>query len=580
MDATNRRVAAGATLQGLIGAACCGLLFESIVLLLLYASSDLSIARPWRLLRAGETAAATVLVALGTGLILLRTPLLRSWARGEAVLVYAVSGLAFCLYPIFLAVSVSAIRTCAPHGRGRPARVTSFGTVILVLAALMVPSQEQPTGTGKPDILFFSVDTLRADHLGCYGYPLPTSPALDRLCEESIVFEQAMAPAPSTIPSYTSIMTGMWQRDHGVYSNYHKADDLLIMLAERLGTQGYVTASITEGSFPGTFANLAQGFDYVIQRGVTARTPMYSPSEAIRTLVHVIQTALAERLRWDLSATSNAAERWLYELRGRGPVFVHFYWPYPHQPYRPPPRYLERLPRLQVEADVSDAVHNYDGEILYTDRQIERILDVLRETGRYKDAWIFFTADHGEELGRVVADSTGNAERYFGHSRYLYDSSVRVPLFIRPPASVALPPRRVHEVVSTASIAATIYEVAEVERTKKMLAPLPLGAGQLGEAYAFSVTRSPVKPVDLVSIRTPEWRLVETRRPEPRIELYRTEDEGELENLVESEPEVARSLLERLQAWEPPGPTLVGDPEVLNLTDRERERLEALGYLM
>jgi arylsulfatase len=420
------------------------------------------------------------------------------------------------------------------------------------------------------------VDTLRADHLGCYRYSRDTSVQLDRLCEESIVFEKAMAPAPYTIASYTSILTGLYQRDHRVYSNYQKADESLETLPERLQAHGYRTAAILEGSFPGTFANLDQGFDLVIQRGVVARSSLPSLSETGRSLFHATRSIAAGQLRWNISVTTDAAERWLREQTLEQPLFVHFYWPFPHQPYHPPAEHLKTLP-LPTPGDLdSDRIRAYDGEILFTDAQMGRLFDVLRELGLWNESWIVFTADHGEELGRAVPNGEGGTMHYWGHSRYLFDSSLHVPLIIRPPRSHAFAPRRTGTVVTTASIATTLLDAAGVPRPENLVGPLPLQSDDPYDEIVVSVSRSSLKPVDVVSVRTSEWRLIETRKPERSIQLYRYRDGDESPDLAASETDRVAELLEQLRAVEPEGSVL---REEISITDRERERLEALGYV-
>ena len=116
------------------------------------------------------------------------------------------------------------------------------------------------------------------------------------------------------------------------------------------------------------------------------------------------------------------------------------------------------------------------------------------EKERIGDAWILFTADHGEELGRRVRDPSGEETTYYGHSRYLFDSSVRVPLLVRPPEDSGLSPRRISTVVSITSIAATVLRAAGLTVETALLPELPLEEGTGGRA--FSVARSPVKPLD------------------------------------------------------------------------------------
>lgn len=593
-----------AALQGIAIALCWAVFLESSFLLQRSLGAGFALPVLPALQRVAETAACVVLVALVVGWAWTRVSPSR---RVSAVAVYAAAGVAFCFWlgivswvlvpedesirlstdPLMQrwksALLATALYPILAFGLARllestwAKRVPPVVAVLGVAALAATGPSENAQGT-RPDVFLFSVDTLRADHLGCYGYPLPTSPALDELCAESVVFERAMAPAPSTIPSYVSMMTGLWQHEHGVFSNYEKAGEGLVTVAERLRDAGYTTAAILEGSFPGTFSNLDQGFDFVIQRGITAQSITWSPAEALRSVYWAVRSFTGERLHWDVSVTTEAAERWLNEMRHQHPLFVHFYWPYPHDPYTPPQRYQDTLPKPAADPEVADAVGRYDAEVLYTDRQLAQLLGALRELGRYEDAWIVFTADHGEELGRVVASENGTQARFFGHNLYLYDSSIHVPLIARPPLDASIEPRREERVISITALAPTLTEMAGLSPLPKQMPPLPLHANDAYSADAFSITRSSLKPVHLVSIRTRNWRLVETRKPKYDLELYREDDVDESDNLAGREPEVVESLLERLRASAPR--TGEGEVRTPELSDRERERLEALGYLM
>jgi arylsulfatase A-like enzyme len=465
----------------------------------------------------------------------------------------------------------------APPRRGVSAAMA--GVLGATLAVALAPSgpfaKERP-----PDVFLFSVDTLRADHLGCYGYTLPTSPAVDAFCEEAVVYETAMAPASATIPSYTSLFTGTLQRTHRVYTNFDKADPSLVTLAERLRDEGYRTAAFLEGTFPGSFANLGQGFDVLVQRGITAATPIYTPSEGLRSLARSFVSVVGERLGADLSVTTWASTDWLQSLPANVSVFAHFYWPYPHDPYTPPRRYLELVsPRDDLPEEIRGEVHKYDAEIRFTDIQFGRVLDVLRQVGRYDDAWIVFTADHGEELGRMVTEDEGVPRLVFGHSRYLFDASVHVPLIVKPPRATRFEPGRERSVVSTASLASTLLLGLGIPGADRLVGPLPgavAGDGAFG--VAFSIARNPSRSFDRASVRHGDWRLIETRRPTRQLELLRYRDGLESEDLSVQEPQITRDLQRLLHTLDPPG-SEAGGGGAADLSERERRMLEELGYV-
>jgi arylsulfatase A-like enzyme len=604
------------SLVGFLLAACFGVAAESLVLIAQMLDSGYVISLSGRFERVAWVGAASVSIA---AIFAIPRFWFKRWSDGSSrqhVVFLAVSGFCAPLWmlgvfligspdaasirltgdPILLrarAIAMATVfvpligfllyrRLSGILGNG-PIRLAQGVPIVAILSLVtlaLVPGRSDVEGR-FPDIFIISVDTLRADHLGCYGYPLPTSPEIDEFCGESIVFENAMAPAPATIPSYTSIMTGMLQDGHGVYSNYQKAGAELVTLAELLSDVGYVTGAIIDGSFPGTFANVGQGFGEVVQRGITARSAVFSLSEGLRSMASAPVGALAERFRWEMSPTTHAVERWLSEVPGDRPVFAHFYWPFPHDPYTPPTRFLEELPRPDADPEIIDMIHHYDAEIRFADVQIGRVLDSLRRQRRYQEAWVIFTADHGEELGRWVQDDSGERSRYTGHNRYLFDSSLRVPLVLRPPVSAGVAPRREKSIVSTASIASTILAASGVGAGYEMVLPLPVEPTETMEDRAFSVARSPIKPVDLVSVRKGKWRLIEQRKPEKTLELYSYESGVESPNVAADHPELVLELLGEIHSWDPPDP---GSGSVLEdgapgISDRERERLEALGYV-
>ena len=198
---------------------------------------------------------------------------------------------------------------------------------------------------------------------------------------------------------------------------------------------------------------------------------------------------------------------------------------------------------------------------------------------RLDEAWIVFVADHGEELGRVVEHRDGRKVPYFGHSRFLYDSSVRVPLIIRPPKSVALRARRERRVVSTESLAATFLDIAGLEASESMAPALPLDPAADYPAAVFSVARDtsqgPVPSNDPVtsSIRTDSHRLIRYYRPAAPDELVTYESSGG----ARAAEEQAARLGELLEAWE--SYEFQNEAVDREISERERRLLESLGYL-
>lgn len=281
-----------------------------------------------------------------------------------------------------------------PLSRGRRAfRVLAFGC--LVLAA----------GCGKRDplnVLLITVDTLRADHLGCYGYSPARTPQIDRLAQEGVRATNAAAVAPITLPSHASILTGLLPPAHGVRDNgsYALGDDA-VTLAERLKAAGYSTHAAVSALVLNRRYNLAQGFDSYdddLWAEDAPRLFMIRDRPAAKT---------AERVAGWLDTWDSQNRR-----GPRRPFFVwtHFYDP--HQPYELPPGDRVRFPTP------------YDGEIAAVDRGVGRILDELERLGVLDDTLVILTADHGESLGE-------HGEKT--HAIFVYDSTIHVPLIVRHP---------------------------------------------------------------------------------------------------------------------------------------------------
>jgi len=277
----------------------------------------------------------------------------------------------------------------------------------------------------KPDILLYVVDTLRADHLGCYGYERNTSLQLDRMAEESTVFQNAYTTASWTKPGGASIITGLLPKNHKVMAHDDRLSDKLVTLAEVLRGQGYYTVGfVTNFSISSAFG-YDQGYDlfreFIDSRPVTQNV---QSDEVNETLLPFLRDYLS--------------------LEERKPLFLLVWTLDPHDPYTPPDelknlfgieqfspintdngQLLYKIQSGEIQPTVSQVefiTARYDQEILLNDRSFGQVLELMKELRSYDDAVIVFTSDHGEEFfehGGV------------GHGRTLYNELVRVPLVIK-----------------------------------------------------------------------------------------------------------------------------------------------------
>lgn len=318
------------------------------------------------------------------------------------------------------------------------AHCRSLVVPLLVLCAAL--GCGAPPAERRPGILLVSIDTLRPDHLGCYGYAPPTSPAIDRFCAESVVFERASAHAPSTLPSHASMLTSLLPHHHGAsFESKRALPDDILTLAEVVAAAGYRTAALTGGGQIDPLFGLGQGF------------------EDYRVLA-------AD----DFAATVDAGLEWLDRV-GASPFFLFLHSYQVHHPYDPAPEILAQFEsgyegpfpdHTSVEtirainaaggelpaADLRHIVATYDAEIREVDNAFATLVDGLRQRGLWDSTLVVFTSDHGEEFGE---------HGFVGwHSHSLYEELLRVPLVIKLPAGREAG-RRVDSLVRSIDIAPT-----------------------------------------------------------------------------------------------------------------------------
>jgi len=319
------------------------------------------------------------------------------------------------------------------------------GRVPFLLALACAAACGGPAAPAR-GVVLITCDTLRADRLGFMGCPRATSPNLDALAQESLVFDTAWSTAPLTGPALAALLTGRPPEELGLSDNRQVLAPEAETLAERLSARGIDTAAIVSNwvlrrrpELPG--AGVQQGFAHFDDRMDT---------------LEPARPDLRERLA---PATTDAAIAWLDARSDARPFFLWVHYQDPHGPYTPPADCLgaedgatDGEPRLEVGTDqrgagtlpeyqaVDDerrpAVYRrrYEAEIRFFDRELGRLLGHLRATGELERALVVFTADHGESLG----------ERgfFFSHGQHLHRELVQVPLLVRPPGGAREPHTR------------------------------------------------------------------------------------------------------------------------------------------
>jgi arylsulfatase A-like enzyme/predicted Zn-dependent protease len=421
-------------------------------------------------------------------------------------------------------------------------------SIIVASAAAWFVWQNGWGGLARPrplSVLLVSVDTLRADRLGSYGYKAASTPVLDRLAARGLRFAQAATVAPLTLPAHASLLSGTFPTFHGVRDNgsFYLGDDSTT-LAEVFKARGYRT-----GGFVGAFVldhrwGIAQGFDHYFDEFDLSRYEMSVGLDAAqRPGSEVVDSALA----WLGAGGDQPFLAW-----------VHLYDP--HSPYTPPEPYRSQFPATMHGA--------YDGEVAATDAQIGRLLEYLEASGRLDSTIVVVVGDHGESLGE-------HGEQQ--HGFFVYDAAVHIPLIVAGPG---VPVRTVNEQVRIVDVMPTILDLvgADVPAEVQGASLMPLARGERLDLLGFSETWYPRYHYgwsELTAVRDGRYKFIAA----PRRELYDTQtDPGETRDLSTANPRLAdaleaalRDMAARTAAATTQAPRPM-DPEV-------EDRLRALGYV-
>ncbi len=449
------------------------------------------------------------------------------------------------------------------------------------------------------NILLISLDTLRADHLGCYGDPRTISPTIDNLARRGVLFKSAIAQSPWTLPSHMSILTGLYPAVHGVGSSNWELSKDSVTLAELLKSNGYHTAAFVDGGYLGRKYGYGQGFDlYDDQGGHIA----IINKKAMKFIKNHFQDKFF--------------------------LFMHVYDI--HGPYDPPKPYQrmyytgnERDPHnhsldfakeidyhsYQKFGDITDIDFikaAYAGEVTYVDHQLAALFALLEKLGIFDNTLVIVLSDHGESLFEHHV--------YIGHGIFLYDNEMKIPLIFKLPGS-RYERTTIDAQVESIDILPTILDVLDLSEGEagqgRSLTRLMTkeGAGDQ-EACAFGESSN---SGGTCFVRSLKWKYIGPMkqdltevvrihlRPSKNVDLtgyiqkgeqlYNLEsDPLEMVNLIDKEPAVARQLRERLGTWEKEnkeyarahasgGRAPSAEKAGPALTEEEKEELRALGYV-
>lgn len=419
-----------------------------------------------------------------------------------------------------------------------PRRLATVAAIVVGAIALWLVPQWVKPGAAPGPIILISIDTLRADRLPAYGYTQGVTPVIDALVADSVLFEQAWAQSPQTLPSHTSILTGQLPFEHGVRDNIgFVVPETTRTLAHHLQAGGYATAAFVSSFVLRTQVGLNGGFDVYDDQ-----LPSAGPDRPLGQVQRAGTDTAAAAITWLQAQTSS-----------RYFLFFHIYEP--HTPYTPPV--------------VPASGDRYDGEVTHADAIIGQVIEAVRTRGDYDHATIVLLSDHGEGLGDHGEDE---------HGLFLYRTTIQTPLVIKRAGGHGAG-RRVATPVQHIDLAPTLLAMtglsADTGRYGRSLVPLLEGATSLPPAPIYAETLSPRYHFgwsELHALTDDRYRLISA----PRDELFDlSTDPEETRSVLDERTQVhaaMRTALDGLIAG-----VAVSAPSAVSAEDRQR--LAALGYV-
>ena len=353
-----------------------------------------------------------------------------------------------------------------------------------------------PDKSQSPDVILISIDTLRADHLGCYGKQSASTPNLDSLAASGVLFETACTTVPVTLPAHCSILSGLVPPEHGVRTNGSDfLEESVVTVTEVLKKNGYQTGAFVASEPLKSDRGLMQGFD------------VYDDQFGGQNVGKSRFEQQTERFANEVAA---AATGWIGTQKRSQPLFAFVHFFDPHWPYVKPMAGAEKP--------------GYSGEIAYVDRVLGKMLESIRRDREESNLIVVVTSDHGEGLGEHNEKS---------HCIFVYDSTLRVPLIIYAPERVT--PKRVVNPVSVIDVAPTILELAGIQGLDdcdgiSLVDAMKSGAAEIRDIYFesyYGQIRFGWAPLN--GIRRGNLKYIHA----PRAEMYDLQkDPGELDNVV------------------------------------------------
>jgi choline-sulfatase len=395
----------------------------------------------------------------------------------------------------------------------------------------------------RPSIILITIDTLRADHVACYGAQAIKTPTLDGLANDGVMFERAISQVPLTWPSHAVILTGTYPFQNGVQDfNGQPLAPQFRSVAQALKQAGYATGAVVSAFVLDRSWGLARGFDFY--------DDAFSAETFQKKDIGLVDRRAGESVDHTIA--------WLKKTPRR-PFFLWLHLYDPHSPYDPPEPYRTEYRN-----------HLYDGEIAYADHELGRLIAWLRQNKLYDSSLIAALSDHGESLGEHGEDE---------HGFFVYNATVHVPLIVKPPAGSGIQTQRRRDPVETAAVAPSLLQLAGVKDViTQQFQSQSVFAANRGQDPAYSETFYPFSSFGwnpLHALESESFHYIEA----PKAELYDLRsDPGETTNLAAQQPATVAVLKDQLQKRISHNPFREQNASDGSLSQDAQEKLRALGY--
>jgi len=470
----------------------------------------------------------------------------------------------------------------------------------------------------KPNVFLAVLDAVRPDHLSCYAYSRKTTPNIDKIAQEGVLFENAFSAAPWTPPSHASIFTGMYPSQHGVLGKNLYLDEEIATLAEILSSKGYETLGICLNPWVSPQTGLDRGFKKLVSRSSLGYLNRFSSRLSLDWIVFCLETNIRFMVyNWGKRArVFQEIKKWILNSQKRNkPFFIFVNYFDAHTPYSPPQPFKRKFEKihnrntdLQKISDVFNSRHGYpyvakevevseeewdvlkswyDGGIAYIDFFLGKLFDYLKGRELFDDTSIVITSDHGENFGE---------HQLANHLFCLYDTLLHVPLIMKYPELTSVG-KRISNIVSTVDIFPTLLSAlnTKIKSNSKIsgvnLIPFE---NRIYHKYVCAEYGPPVADIEalkrlspnvdssicnkynknLKCIRLNDFKYIVAS--DGKEELYNLEkDPEESRNIISEFPEKAKELKSLLTA------ELKGHPvkkRISTFNEEMRKRLQELGY--